>query len=385
MMHSIELGSRARLSAHTIRDHLVAPLCVRPADVPWDADAVTPAWLTAVLCADVAGAEVIAVDVQAASAGSSVRKRIAVEYNEVGQRAGLCRRFFAKTTPTILTRLTSGPSAGQEAKFFAQVRPAVAIETPVHRYSAHDRVSGRSIHLFEDLVDTRGASFCDYRTAFTRPQMDAAIDLMATLHGRFFDDPRLLTELAWIPTYEVFFHALARTGTRIGHDQAMLKAQALVPADVFAARDKLWPAAEAGLAAHRDGARMIIHSDVHPGNWYLTAAGELGLCDWQCIAQGHWARDFAYAVSTMLDVAQRRAWEHELLSRYLDKLAQAGGPAVAFASAWQHYRQQLPGALLMWTPTLCHPPTMPDMQPDAVSFEMIRRITTAISDLGVLQ
>ena len=53
--------------------------------------------------------------------------------------------------------------------------------------------------------------------------------------------------------------------------------------------------------------------------------------------------------------------------------------------AWQHYRQQLPGALLMWTPTLCHPPTMPDMQPDAVSFEMIRRITTAISDLGVLQ
>ena len=166
---------------------------------------------------------------------------------------------------------------------------------------------------------------------------------------------------------------------------ALLNAQSLVPADVFAARDKLWPAAEAGLAAHREGARMIIHSDVHPGNWYLTAAGELGLCDWQCIAQGHWARDFAYAVSTMVDVAQRRAWEQELLSRYLDKLPQAGGPTVAFDTAWQHYRQQLPGALLMWTPTLCHPPTMPDMQPDAVSFEMIRRITTAISDLGVLQ
>ena len=39
MMHGVELGSRARLSAHTIRDHLIAPPCVsRDGDVPWDAD-----------------------------------------------------------------------------------------------------------------------------------------------------------------------------------------------------------------------------------------------------------------------------------------------------------------------------------------------------------
>ena len=385
MMQTVELGSRARISAHTLRDHLSDPPCIHPTDVPWDAQAITPQWLTPILCAGIAEATVVRVQVEAASSGSSVRKRIAVEYNEAGQRADLTTKFFAKTTPSILTRLTSGPSAGQEAKFFAQVRPAVAIETPVHRDSAHDRVSGRSIHLFEDLVATRGASFCDYRTRFSRAQMDDAIDLMALLHGQFCNDPRLPTALAWIPTYEVFFHALARTGTRIGHDQALIKSQHLLPADVFAARDKLWPAAEAGLAAHAAGARMILHSDVHPGNWYVTAAGVLGLCDWQCIAQGHWSRDFAYAMSTMVDVPQRRAWERELLSRYLTKLAQAGGPVFDFDDAWRHYGQQLPGALLMWTPTLCHPPTMPDMQPDAVSFEMIRRITTAISDLGVLQ
>lgn len=385
MLHTVELGSRARLSAHTVRDHLANPACTLPADVPWDAQAIAPQWLTTILCAGVVDAAVVAVHVEAASAGSSVRKRIAVSYNEAGQRAGLTTSFFAKTTPTILTRLTSGPSAGQEAKFFAQLKPDVPIETPVHRYSAHDRISGRSIHLFEDLVATRGASFCDYRTVFARPQIDAAIDLMATLHGRFCNDSRLQSDFAWIPTYEVFFHALARTGTRVGHDEAMLKARHLVPADVFQARDKLWSAAEDGLAIHAAGARVIIHSDVHPGNWYVTAAGALGLCDWQCIAQGHWARDFAYAVSTMLDVPARRAWERELLMRYLARLQQAGGPSVVVEDAWQHYRRQLPAALLMWTPTLCHPPTMPDMQPEAVSFEMIRRITTAIDDLGVLQ
>ena len=385
MLQAVELGSRARLSAHTLRDHLTKPVCAAPADVPWDASAITPQWLTPILCADVADACVVAVQVEEASAGSSVRKRIAVTYNHAGESAGLTTRFFAKTTPTILTRLTSGPSAGQEAKFFAQVAPAVPIETPVHRYSAHDRVSGRSIHLFEDLVATRGASFCDYRTPFSRAQMEAAVDLLALLHGQFCNSPRLLNELAWIPTYEVFFHALARTGTRSGHEQALLEARHLLPAEVFAARDKLWPAAEAGLVAHGAGARVIIHSDVHPGNWYVTGAGVLGLCDWQCIAQGHWARDLAYAISTMVDVPQRRAWERELLVRYLAKLKHAGGPDVTFDEAWQHYREQLPGALLMWTPTLCHPPTMPDMQPEAVSLEMIRRITTAIGDLGVLQ
>jgi hypothetical protein len=38
----------------------------------------------------------------------------------------------------------------------------------------------------------------------------------------------------------------------------------------------------------------------------------------------------------------------------------------------------------MWTPTLSRPPVLPDMQPRAVSLEMIRRITVAITDLSTL-
>ena len=128
----------------------------------------------------------------------------------------------------------------------------------------------------------------------------------------------------------------------------------------------------------------MVHSDVHPGNWYLTAEGLPGLCDWQCIAQGHWARDLAYALASMASIEQRRAWERDLVAHYLARLALHGGPRVSFDHAWQRYGGQLPGALLMWTPTLCHPPTMPDMQPEDVSLEMIRRLTTAIDDLGVL-
>ena len=234
-------------------------------------------------------------------------------------------------------------------------------------------------------MDTQGASFCVYKTSFTREQAHAAFDLLAKVHGRFYDNPKLSTDLSWIPAYEVFFDALAKTGTRVGHDQALIQAQHLIPAQAFRQREALWCAAVDGLAPHRDERKTIVHSDVHPGNWYLTNRGDPGLCDWQCIAQGHWARDFAYALSTMLDIETRRAWEHEILTRYLAKLSDAGGPKVAFEEAWAHYAKQLPGALLMWTPTLCHPPTMPDMQPEDVSLEMIRGITTAIDDLGVLR
>jgi hypothetical protein len=44
----------------------------------------------------------------------------------------------------------------------------------------------------------------------------------------------------------------------------------------------------------------------------------------------------------------------------------------------------MPAALLMWTPTLIHSPTRPDMQTEKMSIEMIRRITAAIDETDAL-
>jgi hypothetical protein len=48
------------------------------------------------------------------------------------------------------------------------------------------------------------------------------------------------------------------------------------------------------------------------------------------------------------------------------------------------YRQQVFLALMMWTPTLVHSRTTPDMQPEEMSLEMIERMTVAMSDLRSL-
>lgn len=352
--------------------------------MPWCAEALTPEWLTATLCQGIPGAEVTRVDVVTASAGSSVRKRVRVTYNAAGRAARLPQDLFAKTTPDVLTRLTSGTSAGQEARFFTSLAPELELEVPPHCVSRFDRVTGRSLHLFEDVVVCRGARFCDAGTVFTHTQMAAALASLAHLHGSTHGDARLTASLSWIPRYETFFAALAAIGNRQGHDLAMMEARAVIPPAVHAARERLWPAAEDSLTDHGVGPRSVIHSDVHPGNWYLAADDRPGLCDWQCIAQGHWARDLAYALSSMLEPEPRRAWQDALIAGYLRALKAAGGPVVAHADAVALYRRQLPVALLMWTPTLCHPPTMPDMQPPEVSLTMIRRITTAIDDAGEL-
>jgi hypothetical protein len=107
----------------------------------------------------------------------------------------------------------------------------------------------------------------------------------------------------------------------------------------------------------------------------------MGLCDWQCIAKGHWSRDLAYVITAALQIEDRRSWEESLVRTYADELSSVSGTKVSFDEAFLGYRRQIPHALLMWTPTLCHSDLLPHMQSDETSLAMIERMTTAIDDV----
>jgi hypothetical protein len=378
------LRTRARISAHVVWDSLVRPAAREKAEVPWCAEAITPEWITAVMAERAPGARALEVAVGGGHAGSSVRRQIRVRWNEAGTAAGLATHLFAKTTPTLLTRLSSGMAAAGEGRFFRELRAGLELETPVLVHSAHDRNSARSIHLFEDLVATRGASFCTHTTAISRAQAEQIVDALAALHGAYFASPRFDEDQRWVTSYEAFFRIGEKNGIRAGHDRAMGEAADVIPPALLARKQEIWPAAVRALAMHEREARTLLHSDVHLGNWYETRDGRMGLCDWALVCKGHWARDVAYALMTTLAVADRRAWERELLARYLGRMGERCGLRLREDAAWDRYRQQSFAALLMWTPTLCHPPTMPDMQPAAMSREMIARIATAIADTEAL-
>ncbi|MBI5947265.1 MAG: aminoglycoside phosphotransferase family protein [Chloroflexi bacterium] len=379
MEPSHNLGVRARISANVLRDYMIRPIAREPADVPWGPRGLSEEWLTAALCDKVPGARVESLQVGGGHDGSNVRRALRVAYNDIGERAGLPTALYTKSTPTLLTRLASGVGAASEARFLTRFGSQVPIELPILYFSTSDRASGRKFHIFEDLVATKAAAFCGISTNISRDRADQIVDTLAALHGHFYGSA-LPTDQRFV-TYDAWFQGGARLGIKESHDRAMVEAEDVIPPDVFARKDDIWPTAVRMLELHHREPLTLLHSDVHLGNWYVTGAGRMGLADWGCVALGHWARDFAYAISTTLQVEDRRLWEKDLLMRYLDAMRESCDLKVSFEVAWNQYRSQLFAALLMWTPTLCHPPTMPDMQPAYISRELIRRMAIAISDL----
>jgi hypothetical protein len=376
-----------KIGGRVAYERLARPKARRFDDVPCTPYAVTPEWLTAVLCGKVPGAVVTQVEVKAASAGTHERHRLKVSYNGEGRRAGLPVSIFTKSLPSIVTRMIGGfnGTARVEGSFFTQIRPQLEIEAPLCYHSAYDRRTFAAIHLLEDLVATKSATFCNHKTYVTRAMADDMIDLLASLHGRFYGDPTLAERYRWLASYSRWFSiGAAKMGTEYYTRKAFDAAAHVIPAGVMTRRDDVWPATMRALALHDSEPQGLIHSDVHIGNWYRTGAGQMGLCDWQCLSRGHWSRDFAYAVTASLTPDNRRSWERELLARYIERFAEKTGITPDFDLSFLRYRQQIVHALAMWTITLCHSPLLPNMQPEDTTLTMIERMTTAMADLDAL-
>jgi aminoglycoside phosphotransferase (APT) family kinase protein len=354
------------------------------ADVPCAPYAITPEWLTAAICGETPGAAVTSVSIERASAGTHARHRLRVTYNEAGNRAGLPSSIFTKSLPSIVTRMVAGFNghARIEGGFYSEVRPLLDIEAPVCYYSTYDKQTFAAVHLLEDLVDTKAAKFCGHKTHVSRAMAEDMVDLLAALHGRFYADPALSERYRWLAHYPNWFRIGAqKMRTEFYTGKALDAAAHVVPAALMSRRAEVWPATMRALAVHENEPGVFLHSDVHIGNWYQTGAGRMGLCDWQCPSRGHWSRDLSYALSAALKPEDRRAWERDLVARYLDRLAERCGARLDFDRSFTQYRQQMLHALAMWTITLRHSPLLPSMQTEAMTLAMIERIAIAIVDL----
>lgn len=368
-------------------ERVTRPKAINFGDVPYGLDAVSSEWMSAVICRDEPKASVTSIARGKGSSGTSERATYHLTYNQAGSDADLPTSVFAKTTPGVLTRLANGLTgmSGNEGNFYRSLRPCLDVEAPIGYHSAWDSKSFRSIHILEDLVATKRATFCNPTTIVDRSQAEDAVRLMALYHGTLFENERLDTDYRWLMSYPQWWYAgMKHFGIRATSEKGFEKAEAVIPPEVFRQKDKVWRGFVESVDLHNRLPHTLLHGDVHLGNWYLTGENRMGLCDWQCASRGHWSRDLAYALGTMLTVEDRRAWERELVELYLDCFAANGGEAVEFGRAWDFYRGQLFGALLMWTPTYHHSIFLPDMQPEHVARELIKRLATALGDLDSL-
>src|SRR6202048_3243638 len=232
-------------------ERLTRPKARRLDDVPCSPYAITAEWLTAVLCGKIPGAIVTHVEVRPASAGTHERHQLIVSYNEEGRRAGLPVSIFTKSLPSIVTRMIGGfnGTARAEGNFYTQLRPQIEIEAPRCYHSAYDRRTFAAIHLLEDMVATKGATFCNHKTDVSRNVADDMIDLLATLHSRFYGDPALAERYRWLASYPRWFTIGSdKMSTEYYTDKAFDAAAHLIPAKVLARRSEVWPATIRALA-----------------------------------------------------------------------------------------------------------------------------------------
>ncbi|MDT4853709.1 Phosphotransferase enzyme family protein [compost metagenome] len=318
--------------------------------------------------------------------GSANRRKIYLKYNAQGQAAGLPEALFCKASHDLQNRIVLGMSGGArcEVLFYRDVRPHLSIEAPRSYHANIDLDSFNSVIMLNDLSDSV-TEFCNDKTVITRARAESQVRLLAAFHGTIYGSPQLQQAIREFPTWPEFFANTLAFGMKEGSNKGFLEAQSVIPERLYRRFEEVWPATEKSVAFHAEQAtHTLAHGDVHLKNWYVAGNGEMGLSDWQCCGRGHWGRDLAYTISTALQPEDRRNWERELVSLYLDELHAAGGPQVSFDEGWNIYRQQLLSALTWWTVTLTPPPGLPDMQPRDTTLEFIRRISTAIDDLDSL-
>jgi thiamine kinase-like enzyme len=377
-----------RIAYHVAKERITNPRPITLRQVPPTPEHITDEWLTLALCGSVPGARVVSHELGPRHDGTSSRRTLHVEFNEAGRAAGLTERLFTKSGPSFMTRLASSAvSLGViEAMFYAQVRPTLDIEAPTTQYSAYDPLTNRQLLIVDDVSQTRGARFGNILTRrLSRGQAEQVVDTLAAVHSRFWNAKLrnqfgswLLDSYEWMARLNVAINAPKRilVGFKRGRD--------VIPPELYSRRRKVPAALMRSLEINTCGPQTLLHGDVHPGNWYVTGDGRMGLYDWQCTVRGGWARDIAYALSTHLTVEQRREWERDLIARYRERLAESGCEAGKLEESFLAYRQQMPHAMFMWLVTIGRYRLQPDLQPRDITLETLRRTCQAAVDLDSL-
>jgi hypothetical protein len=312
--------------------------------LPTTVEGVTRAWLTEALGYQTPGVVVTSSNLVDLIPGTSTKIRVALEYNDVGQKARLPPTLIVKggfeehSPPMKMLYLN-------EIRAYRDWVPLVTINAPLCYYAGSDVDSDghQSIVILEDLK-TKGRVFCHAQQPQTYEQVARRLEAMARFHAETWSSPELQPggRLAWV-------------GSRF-EDWARVYTDHYLQADVWqhytrsprgAAvstrfHDNGWmrSALEKVAATHVTEPLCVVHGDTHLGNLYVESDGTPGFFDMQ-VARAPWHLEVSYHMVCALDVADRPRWEQALLAHYLESLERFGVAAPEFEPAWDSYRRSI--------------------------------------------
>jgi hypothetical protein len=316
------------------------PLCVEEID---------PAWLTSALRAGGHDAEVRSARILGKIAGTSTKFRIGLDYDEAGRSLGL--------PPTMILKGgfdTHSPAMSemfrQEARFYEQVAPHVALNVPTVFFAGADPESWQAVILMEDL-NARNVHFCRAQEPFDYAHIKWRLEMLAGLHAQTWDSPDIKPggRWAWLPTR---FDGYARSYNAHYLQPEIWQSYIESPRGAAISQrlhDNGWMRHALDRLAALEAAEptCMIHGDTHPGNLYVDADGTPGFLD-TIATRACWWLEVGYHIVAACDIADRRNWEAGLLSVYLAALAAQGVTPPDFDLAWLRYRQSIAYGLFIF-------------------------------------
>ncbi len=194
----------------------------------------------------------------------------------------------------------------------------------------------------EDLTQ-RGAVFMNNQIDHSKENVCSVLDVFAKLHAKFWQSPMLENELSWLQSHNRGpLHEMNLGDDRVAGYIAWVTSKWRFKQEMLQGIGMSLEELQRQMVVVQDYRatlpQTVLHGDGHVGNTYRI--GEKGgLLDWQLCIRGHFMHDVGYYIQTSLAVGDRRAWERELITYYLEKLCEEGVKSPpTFDEAWFAYR-----------------------------------------------
>lgn len=336
-----------------------------PATVPMTKEqALDPAWLSGVLSHLSGGKKVATVELADVKQAMAAKLLVAVTFEGMPDKVyRLCIKGFmdfdmdSSSVHTISMR---------ESDFYLEIAPRITMRSPPCVAIVTDRSKNHCVFIMADMI-AAGAHFYDAREPLTLSQTQETLDQLARLHAR----SELLEGRDWIPSrLEEILASPYPTWEKtqeLMHDdrRGNLPERTLDAGMLKRAMEKL-------AELNRNLPQTILHGDVHPGNIYRTAAGEMAFTDWQLIQHGHWSQDVAYHINSVLPTEVAEKEERHLLDFYLDAAQRHGGQVPDSELAWEQYRSAPVYGFYHWAITQ-------RVRPVEITHQAFRRLGAAVT------